>query len=67
MKIITFQGGLGNQMFQYQFYIWLKKNVSSTIYGYYPVKGLSGHNGLEIESCFNNVRLPKTNIFVFFF
>jgi hypothetical protein len=64
MKIVTFQGGLGNQMFQYQFYIWLKNNVQSTIYGYYPVKGLSGHNGLEIENCFDNVKLPKTNRFV---
>ncbi len=66
MKIITFQGGLGNQMFQYQFYNWLKENVSSTIYGYYPVKGLSGHNGLEIENCFNNINLPETNIFIVF-
>lgn len=67
MKIITFQGGLGNQMFQYQFYIWLKNNVSSSIYGYYPIKGLSGHNGLEIENCFDNVKLPRTNMFVVIF
>lgn len=64
MKIITFQGGLGNQMFQYKFYIWLKNNVSTKIYGYYPAKGLSGHNGLEIEKCLTNVVLPKTNLMI---
>lgn len=25
---VLFSGGLGNQMFQYAFYLWLKKNYS---------------------------------------
>jgi len=61
MKIITFQGGLGNQMFQYQFYLWLLTKTDDKIFGYYPKKGLKAHNGLEIERCFKNVSLPTTN------
>ena len=65
MKIITFQGGLGNQMFQYVFYLWLKSKHNN-IFGYYPKKGFKGHNGLEIDIVFENIRLPKSNIFIVF-
>ncbi len=61
MRIITFQGGLGNQLFQYVFYLWLKKNTKNKrIWGYYPISGLKGHNGLEIEEKFK-VKLPASN------
>ena len=37
MKIVTFQGGLGNQLFQYVFYLWLDMRCDKdNIYGYYP-------------------------------
>lgn len=61
MKIITFQGGLGNQLFQYVFFLWMKKRIrDKKIWGYFPKSGLKGHNGLEIEDKFN-VKLPASN------
>ena len=60
MKIVMFQGGLGNQLFQYEFYRWLSSTVDSKrIYAYYPKKALSSHNGLEIDDCFD-VKLPPS-------
>ena len=64
MKIVTFQGGIGNQMFQYQFYLWLKTHTPERIWGYFPAKGLKAHNGLEVDKCFENVLLPPTNILI---
>lgn len=62
MKIITFWGGLGNQLFEYAYYIWLKsKFPNKKIYAFYPAIGLAAHNGLEIDKRFN-VNLPKTSI-----
>jgi len=64
MKIVTFQGGLGNQMYQYVFYNWLKSQCNDKIYGYYPLKGLKGHNGLEIQKHFNNIDIPKSGFLI---
>ena len=62
MKIITFQGGLGNQLFQYSYYLWLcKQYPSHKVYGFYPKQGFVDHNGLEIEKWFD-VSLPKTSL-----
>ena len=62
MKIVTFQGGLGNQLFQYVFYLWLDMRCDKdNIYGYYPKKGLRAHNGLEIEKVFE-VKLPNSSL-----
>ncbi len=64
MKIIVFQGGLGNQLFQYAFYRHLCTIFSEeSIYGYYPQRGLAEHNGLEISKWFD-VNLPSHNRFV---
>ena len=61
MKIVTFWGGLGNQIFEYAYYLWLKKqNPTEKIYAYYPSIGLSDHNGLEINKRFDVV-LPPTS------
>lgn len=54
MKIVTFWGGLGNQIFEYAYYTWLRNRYpKEKIYGYYPRKGLSSHNGLEIFKHFD--------------
>ena len=60
MKIITFQGGLGNQMFQYVYYQYLRSQYpEETFYGFYPKLALKDHNGLEINKWFE-VDLPNT-------
>lgn len=63
MKIITFWGGLGNQIFEYAYYKWLQeKYPNDKIYGYYPKVGLAVHNGLEINKRFE-VELPPSTKF----
>lgn len=59
MKIIIFKGGLGNQIFEYLFYLYIKdKFKEHKVYGFYDLKHLKGHNGLEIDKWFE-VSLPK--------
>lgn len=59
MKIVTFQSGLGNQVFFYLFYLYLKENCpDEKIYGYYNRKFLKRHNGLELHKVFD-IELPK--------
>jgi len=63
MKIITFWGGLGNQIFEYAYYKWLQDRYpNEKIYGYYPAIGLAAHNGLEVDKRFD-VELPKASMF----
>lgn len=60
MQILTFQGGLGNQLYQYSYYLYQKSiKPSRKIYGFYPRMELSGHNGLEINKWFD-VQLPHS-------
>lgn len=62
MKIVTFWGGLGNQIMEYAYVQWLSKQYpGEKIYGFYPKVGLSGHNGLEIQKWFE-VSLPQTTV-----
>lgn len=61
IRIIEFRGGLGNQMFTYSFYEYLRNIFpKDTIYGYYPNRELWMHNGLEINKRFE-VDLPKSS------
>lgn len=61
MKIITFWGGLGNQIFEYAYYKWLQEKFpNEKIYGYYPAIGLAAHNGLEVDKRFE-VELPPSS------
>ena len=54
MKIILFTPGLGNQIFQYLFYLYLRDNYpNQSIYGYYNRKILNKHNGLEVDRVFD--------------
>lgn len=48
MKIIHFNSGLGNQIFQYMFCQY-QKDRTNKIYGYYNSKWLRQHNGLEVN------------------
>ena len=63
MKIIMFQGGLGNQLFEYVYYSFLKRRYpQEKIYGFYYNRWLKAHNGLEISKWFD-VKLPPSTCF----
>ncbi len=60
MKIFSFGGGLGNQIFEYIFYLYMKnKYPNHKMYGHYNSKRLSEHYGLEIDKWFK-IQLPKS-------
>ena len=62
MKFLVFGGGLGNQIFEYAYYLYLKKKYPKhRYYGFYKIR-LKGHNGLEIDKRFE-IELPKSNWF----
>lgn len=64
MKILVFTGGLGNQIFEYAFYLHLKKIFPKQhFYGHYGKK-LTEHYGLEINRWFE-VELPKEKWWTF--
>lgn len=62
MKIVRFLGGLGNQMFQYAFYMALEhqfKEVKADINGY---NNYNLHNGFELEPVFG-IEIEKASTF----
>ena len=62
MKIVLFTPGLGNQMFQYLFYLYLRDNYpNQNIYGYYNRNILNKHNGLEVDKVFD-IQLPPHTV-----
>lgn len=64
MKIIVFNGGLGNQMFEYAYYRYLQELYpNENFYAYIPKEAHIVHNGLEISTWFD-VALPPTSILV---
>lgn len=63
-KIVSFSPGLGNQLFEYVFYQYLKQQFPKLkIYGYYNKRWLKYHNGLEIQNVFN-IELPRSSYFI---
>lgn len=61
MKFFVFGGGLGNQLFQYSYYRYLKKKYpSERILGIYP-DSLKAHNGIEIDKWFD-IELPRESV-----
>ena len=65
MKTYIFlQGGLGNQMFQYAFYLMIKQINPKTICDFSLIKNGLDHNGFELEKVFNLKSIPlKHHIF----
>lgn len=59
MKIISFSGGLGNQIFEYAFYRYMAERYKNVKCVY---RGLKEHNGLELNKYFD-VCLPVPNPF----
>lgn len=73
MKVLVFTGGFGNQIFEYAFYLHLKKIFpNSRFYGLYGKK-LTEHYGLEIDKWFHTElpeekwwTLPLVGLFYFY-
>lgn len=53
IKTIVFNGGLGNQMFQYAFYLYLKKRNPLDLFVFDIEPARTCHNGIEIDKIFN--------------
>lgn len=51
MKIVVFQGGLGNQLFQYFFCLYVREHINENV-RYIERKRGNNHNGLEIDKYF---------------
>jgi len=62
MKIVKFLGGLGNQMFQYAFYLSLSNKQSNVKADVSDFETYELHNGLELEKVFN-IKLNKASLF----
>ena len=62
MKILYFGGGLGNQIFEYSFYLALKERFpNENIFGVYPDFKFREHiGGFEVEKIFD-VKFPATS------
>lgn len=64
MRILLFGGGLGNQIFQYAFYCYLRRRFpKEKVFGVYNKFWLREHNGLEINKRFN-VALPPRSFLI---
>lgn len=58
MKLISFSGGLGNQIFEYAFYKYMSNKYKNVRCVY---RGLKEHNGLELDKYFQ-VSLPTPSL-----
>lgn len=62
MKIVRFLGGLGNQMFQYAFYLSLSKNFRAVKADLSKFKAYELHNGYELDKVFG-IQLTEASKF----
>lgn len=65
LKIIKFAGGLGNQMFQYAFYVALRKKHPYSFFLFDTRESLYCHNGYELPKIFVNISDIKEKAFYF--
>lgn len=63
MKVVKILGGLGNQMFQYAFYLALANKFNSVKIDVSDFKNYELHNGLELENVFG-IKLQKASRFI---
>lgn len=66
MIIVKFNGGLGNQMYQYIFYLYLKKRwpdvkIKADIERYH-YESQKIHNGFELSDVFENIELETATV-----
>jgi hypothetical protein len=59
MRIVQVDGGLGNQMFQYSFFMVLKKKYSDVHLGLNVVKSDNRHQGYELDKIFKIKSRPS--------
>ena len=62
IKIVKFLGGLGNQMFQYAFYLALQKHFKNVRADLTAFKTYALHNGFELHTVFN-IKLEEASPF----
>lgn len=53
MRLVTLSGGLGNQMFQYAFYLGMKKRYTNVFLDLRKIYSLNEHNGYELDKVFS--------------
>lgn len=53
LHIIKFDGGLGNQMFEYAFYLSLRRRFPFALYGFDTYASDIAHNGYELDKIFH--------------
>lgn len=64
MKVVIFCGGLGNQLFLYSFYEYLRNNVDKNLYACFL--DFCEHNGLEVNRYFEtNIRFSTIMYFIY--
>ncbi|MFR0779347.1 MAG: alpha-1,2-fucosyltransferase [Zhenhengia sp.] len=62
MIIVKFEGGLGNQMFQYALYNTLEKTNKTVKADITWYEKQNVHNGFELEKVFPNIKLKKASL-----
>lgn len=64
LNIVSIEGGLGNQMFQYSFYLGLKYSIFPKDYTKIFITSYNRHNGYELDKVFNVKKNSIENLFV---
>lgn len=68
-RIIAIQGGLGNQMFEYAFYLALKEKTDNIVLNDYLLRREIVHNGCELNQLFG-IQIPRiwyNDLIIFFY
>lgn len=66
LHIIKFDGGLGNQMFEYAFYKALRLKFPFALYAFDTYASDISHNGYELETIFNIDSKTERNRYAFY-